>query len=346
MKQIEKTLGRLNITEDTLFKGIIKRNATTRFILTIFITALGLSMYTSYQNQNAILIGTILSLLITWISIIPSLTLKNSNPNRKALVLRKELNNPKHMYQILKYNTNVNKFEDLDKVSLNKATKFDYELLEGFILDYKLTRQLTVMCIAMIVGGLVLMSTVDIFYNVFLRWLFGALITALVVLMLYFFLKLFNNLPYKIIFRNFESYSDRCFDIGALSPLHYKILKLFYNDYASEGQFELEDYNDLIAEGVISKRDVVGDYIKDINYIRFTSLLSLGVGIACILQYLNLPIHYSVSAILISLILIILGRVRITERSIRRYEVRLINDSCKLTSKVMKYLPKEYKEMF
>ena len=38
MKQIEKTLGRLNITEDTLFKGIIKRNATTRFILTIFIT--------------------------------------------------------------------------------------------------------------------------------------------------------------------------------------------------------------------------------------------------------------------------------------------------------------------
>lgn len=346
MNQIKSTLGKLKITEDVLFKGIIKRNVMFRFMFTVFLLALGLSMYFSYKNQTTILIGMVVCVILTWLSIIPCLLLKRSNEHKRTIVLRKELNNPRHMYSILKYNSNVNNFEDLEYISLNDATKFDYEVLESFILDYKLIRQLTFIGISMIVGGLVLMGAVNIFYNVFLRWLFGALVTALVILMLYFFLKLFNNLPYKIIFRNFEKYSDRCFDVGALSPLHYKTLKLFYNDYASEGQFELEDYNELVAEGAINRYQVVGDYIKDINYIRFTSLLSIGIGVACILQYLNLPIHYSVSAILISLILILLGRARSSEKSICKYETKLVNDSCKLTSKVMKCLPEEYKEMF
>ena len=346
MNQVDETLDRLQITKDVLFAGIIKRNFMLRVIISIFLIALSVSVYFSYQNSEMLLVVCGVFLLFNWLSIIPVLRLKHKSENRQIKYLKRELNNPRRMYSILKYGSNVNNLEDLDNVNLKDATKFDYEILDNFILEYKLIRQLTFIGICVVIGGLLLMSAVEIFYNVFLRWLFGALVSALAVLMIYFFLKLCDNMPYKIIFRNFEKYSDRCYDVGALRPLHYKMLKLYYNNYCSEGQFEVDDYLELVQDGVLDKKDIIYDYIKDVNYIRFTSLLSLGIGVACILQYMRLPINYSVSCILVTLILITLGRVRFSKRSLKKYEKILLKNNCILTSKIMKFLPEEYKEMF
>ncbi|WP_460376925.1 hypothetical protein [Paraclostridium bifermentans] len=345
MNETKETLSRLRISDKELYTSILKREVFLRIAVSVFVAILSTSVYFSYKDSTTFLIVAIVIVLAYWVSLVYVLNLKR-NEVKYWSALEKELNNPRKMFSVLKYGKTVYGLEDSEDYSLTQATKKDFEIVDSFITEYKLVRQLLVGGIVVVIGGLLLMSAVEIFYNVFLRWLFGALITALILLMLYNVLKLFNNLPYKIIFINFEKYADRCFEVGALNPLRYKILKLYYNDYCSEPQFTLEDYNEIVADDMVDRNAMVVDYIKDINYCRFTALVSLGIGIACIVQYLHYPTLYSVVSIIVTLILVIFTRARYSDRSLDKYEDKLVMDENKLTAKIMKFLDEDYKAYF
>lgn len=345
MEETKETLDKLEISDKELYSSILKREVLTRVIVTVFTAILCTSVYFSYKDSTTFLIVAIVLVVAYWISIVYFLNLRK-NESKYWNLLSKELNNPRRMFYILRYGKPVYSIEDSEEFKLNSATNKDFEIVDSFITEYKLVRQLLVGGVIVVIGGLLLMSAVEIFYNVFLRWLFGCLLTALVILMIYNVLKLFNNLPKRVIFRNFEKYVDRCFEVGAINPLRYKIVKLYYNDYCSEPQFTEQDYYEIVNDGVVDRDSVVVDYIKDVNYNRFTALISLGIGTACIVNYLGYPILYSFVTLVATLIIIIFSRARYSDRSLDKYEDKLILDENKLTAKIMKFLDDEYKTYF
>lgn len=345
MEETKETLSRLKISDKELYTSILKREVLTRVIVTVFTVILCTSVYFSYKDSTTFMIVAIVLVIAYWISIMYFLNLRKDE-NKYWSLLRKEVDNPRRMFYIKRYGKPIFTIEDSEDYKLTDATKKDFEIVDSFITEYKLVRQLLVGGIVVVVGGLLLMSAIDIFYNVFLRWLFGSLMTALALLMIYNVLKLFNNLPKRVIFRNFEKYVDRCYEVGAINPLRYKIVKLYYNDYCSIPQFTEDDYYEIVNDGFIDRDSVVVDYIKDVNYNRFTALISLGIGIACIVNYLGYPILYSGVALIVTLIVIIFSRARYSDRSLDKYEDKLVLDENKLTAKIMKFLDEEYKSYF
>ena len=345
MEETKETLDKLEISDKELYSSILKREVFTRVVVTVFAIILGTSVYFSYKDSTTFLIVAIVLIIAYWVSIVYFLSLRK-NESKYWRMLEKELNNPRRMFYILRYGKPIYSIEDSEDYKLTSSTKKDFEIVDSFITEYKLVRQLVVGGVVVVTGGLLLMSAVDIFYNVFLRWLFGCLLTALVLLMIYNVLKLFDNLPEKVIFRNFEKYVDRCFEVGAINPLRYKIVKLYYNNYCRVPQFTEQDYYEIVNDGVVDRDLVVVDYIKDINYNRFTALVSLGIGMSCVVNYLGYPILYSGVALLVTFIVIIFTRARYSDRSLDRYEDKLIANENKLTSKIMKFLDEEYKSYF
>ena len=333
-------LGRLEINYYGVREAIIRSKRRKAIIGTLLLIGIGVLL--TYKMNYVGVYASLVLCLPLWINLISTVRCEPMQSKCNNMI-SKYLNKPNLMAKVLKREKKVYDISTIADIDITGVDEEDFKVIEKFIFDYKVKRQITFLVITSLVLGIGLSTVFVPFSNIWINCVNSILATALGLVCLYYILAMFSNLSYKVIFKGFSKRVNRYYSLGALSELQYKLLHLYYSNYLLDSMFSLEDYNYFLDEGVIDKYNVVTDYISDCNFKRIRGVFAMGLLGVLVLTYSTQPIMVMIP-LLLSAILALIVRIKPSGINIDKYEEKLVSDKPMLTAKIMKHMPYDFLE--
>lgn len=336
-------LGKLEINYYSIRKVILKSKFKKLLSLSFLLVLVGVYSYFNFTYWIAVVGVSSVIILAMLVRFIKTCRYEPMQTNCNNLI-HSYLDKPRFMAKLLKNGKKVYDESDCADIDISNVSEHDFKVLDKFIGRYKTVRQLLFLIpIAVVLGSLLSVYVKPFKSNIYLSYVNNVLGTALVMVCFYYILSAFSNLAYKVIFRNFNKTVNKYYRLGALGELHYKVLYLYYNNYLMEPMFDSDDYTYFVEENIISREEVVKDYIKELNFKRSRACYALGLVCGLAVSYVAQPL-YAVGSLVLGYLIGLVVRIRFNKNNIVKYERKLLNDNSELTVKIMKQIPKDFLE--
>ncbi len=331
-------LGKLEINYFGVREAIIRKKKKQAVVITVLLILVGLLLTLKHKFIGG-LVGLVLSLPL-WIH---TFEVSRYEPMQFKCnkLITDYLNKPLFMVKLLEAQGSVYNISSIADIDISNATKEDFNILEKHILRYKLERTLPILVILSVVLGIGLSSIFRPFNLLVFDIINNILMVSLLLICTYYIISAFTDVVYEIIFKNFKRQIDKCYHLGALSELHYKLISLYYSEYMMEGLFSLEDYEYFLDNEIIERNSLIIDYINDCNFKRTRGVLAFGLIGVLILAYSPNPILVIIPVVL-ACVLALVFRVKVNGSNIDKYEEKLTEKEATLTAKIMKYIPNDF----